>query len=77
MSSLAPAQLKGVEIDLPPRLPTSLLARRPGIATAERAMAAANARTGVAKPAFLPLLTLKGAGVFEWNSLGNLLNWRT
>jgi multidrug efflux system outer membrane protein len=52
--SIAANPLKPVTVRVPPGLPSALLERRPDIASAERAMAAANARIGVAKAASNP-----------------------
>ncbi|EIU4876314.1 TPA: efflux transporter outer membrane subunit [Pseudomonas aeruginosa] len=73
--SLAPAPLQAVTVRLPPGLPSSLLERRPDVAAAERAMAAENARIGVAKAAFFPALTLTGSLGYESQELGNLAHW--
>ncbi|MDR8751504.1 Toluene efflux pump outer membrane protein TtgF [Burkholderia multivorans] len=73
--SMAADPLNPVQLRVPPGLPSSLLERRPDIAAAERAMAAANARIGVAKAAFFPSLTLTGVGGFESATIGNLFKW--
>lgn len=73
--SLPSAPLQRSEVTIPAGLPSSLLERRPDIAAAERAMAAANARVGVARTAFFPRLNLTGALGYESNDLGDLFQW--
>ncbi|GAB2881639.1 efflux transporter outer membrane subunit [Paraburkholderia jirisanensis] len=70
--TMAANPLTPVEVRIPPGLPSALLERRPDIAAAERAMAAANARIGVAKAAYFPSLNLTGNAGFEAATLGDL-----
>ena len=59
---------------VPAALPGELLRRRPDLAAAERALAAAHARLGVAQRAWLPDLTLSASGTLQASSLARLLD---
>ena len=59
---------------IPAALPGELLRRRPDLAAAERALAAAHARLGVAQRAWLPDLTLSASGTLQASSWARLLD---
>ena len=71
--SIAPAKLGATIPVVPTGLPSSLLERRPDIATAERQMVAANAQIGVAISAYFPSLTLSGSYGFQSAATSTLL----
>lgn len=73
--SLPPSPLSRIAVRVPAGLPSSLLERRPDIAAAERAMAAANDRIGAARAAFFPQLNITGYAGYESSELGNLFEW--
>jgi len=70
---LAAGRLPDTLPTIPVTVPSALLQRRPDIASAERAMAAANAQIGVAKAAYFPMLTLAPTYVgYQSNSIPTL-----
>jgi len=71
--SIAPVTADLKIPSIPVVVPSELLQRRPDIAAAERAMAAANAQIGVATAAYYPSLTLTGAAGSRTTQLTDLL----
>lgn len=61
--------------EIPAGLPADLLERRPDVSQAERQLASANARIGVAKASFFPVLTLTGSGGFVSGDIDSLFKW--
>jgi NodT family efflux transporter outer membrane factor (OMF) lipoprotein len=71
---IAASTIKIVPPPIPVVVPSTLLERRPDIATAERQMAAENEQIGIAKAAYYPSLTLSASGGLE---AGQFYNWFT
>lgn len=60
---------------IPAGVPSTVLARRPDVAAAQRTVMAAQARLGVARTAWFPSIALTGAGGFASPDLGDLFKW--
>jgi NodT family efflux transporter outer membrane factor (OMF) lipoprotein len=72
--SLADVPLDARPPSIPTGLPSELLERRPDIASAERRVAEANDRIGIARAAFYPTVSLSGGVGYEGSSFGNLFS---
>ncbi len=60
---------------IPAGVPGMLLARRPDISAAQKAVLAAQARVGVAQAAWFPSIALTGAGGYASPEIGDLFKW--
>lgn len=72
--SIATAELGEDVPVVPVQVPSTLLQRRPDVASAEYAVQSANAQIGVAQAAWYPDLTLTGSLGLAATSLGSLFN---
>lgn len=70
--AISAATVSAATPEVPAGLPAELLERRPDIAAAERTLAAANARIGVAKAAFFPAISLTGSAGFASAQIDDL-----
>jgi len=70
--TLAAADWSPTVPEVPVGLPSTLLERRPDIASAERAVAAANAQIGIQQAAFFPTVSLTGSTGQTASSLDDL-----
>jgi len=73
--SISVEAVETVPPSIPVGIPSGLLERRPDIASAERAVAQANAQVGIAKTAFFPAITLSASAGFQSLSVAKWLEW--
>ncbi|MES2992420.1 MAG: efflux transporter outer membrane subunit [Pseudomonadota bacterium] len=73
--SVTEADWTGALPQVPPGVPSTVLARRPDVAAAQRAMQAAQTRVGVAQTAWFPDVSLTASGGFASTDIGDLFKW--
>jgi multidrug efflux system outer membrane protein len=73
--SVSEADWTGALPQVPPGVPGTVLARRPDVAAAQRAMQAAQTRVGVAQAAWFPDVSLTATSGFASTDLGDLFKW--
>lgn len=73
--TLAEADWNGTPPQVPPGVPSTLLARRPDVAAAQNSLLAAQQRLGIAQTAWFPDVSLTGSGGFASTDLGDLFKW--
>ena len=74
---IASASLNVKIPEIPVGLPSELLKRRPDIAEAERVLAAASAKIGIAQAEFFPSMSLTGSAGFESVDADTLFDWES
>jgi NodT family efflux transporter outer membrane factor (OMF) lipoprotein len=73
--TIPPQTIKTEPPAVPVAMPSTLLERRPDIASAERQMASMNEQVGIAEAAYYPTLALSGGAGLASSSFVNLFTW--
>lgn len=68
-------KISGTPPVIPASVPSTVLERRPDIAAAQKTLAAANAKIGIAKAAFFPRIMLTASDGYESRQLEDLFKW--